>query len=127
MFHCSLKKDSLCVTFRKSIFALCQMRLLKYQSPITIIYATSLYSNEKLKPEKCSVHWGQSLNEDSFLFLYSSNFTRYYKVAASPLWRNSGGRRRFRVTIGRLVVGSIPGRDLRERNFGGAQNHNKEW
>ena len=46
---------------------------------------------------------------------------------ASPLWRNSGGRRRFRVTIGRLVVGSIPGRDLRERNFGGAQNHNKEW
>ena len=47
--------------------------------------------------------------------------------SASPLWRNSGGRRRFRVTIGRLVVGSIPGRDLRERNFGGAQNHNKEW
>ena len=27
-----------------------------------------------------------------------------------PSWRNSGGRRRFRVTIGRLVAGSIPGR-----------------
>ena len=51
----------------------------------------------------------------------------YKLFAALPLWRNSGGRRRFRVTIGRLVVGSIPGRDLRERNFGGAQNNTKEW
>ena len=53
--------------------------------------------------------------------------TEIQSCAASPLWRNSGGSRRFSVTIGRLVVGSIPGRDLRERNFGGAQNHTKEW
>ena len=53
--------------------------------------------------------------------------THIHSFLAPPLWRNSGGRRWFRVTIGRLVVGSIPGRDLRERNFGGAQNHIKEW
>ena len=29
---------------------------------------------------------------------------------APPFVRNSGSRRRFRVTIGRLVAGSIPGR-----------------
>ena len=31
-------------------------------------------------------------------------------VIDPPLWRNLGGRRRFRVTIGHLVAGSIRGR-----------------
>ena len=48
------------------------------------------------------------------------------KIDSPALWRNSGGRRQFRVTIARLVLGSIPGCNLRERNFGGVQNHTKE-
>ena len=34
----------------------------------------------------------------------------YEFTKAPPLWRNSGRRRQFRVTIGCLVAGSIPGR-----------------
>ena len=78
---------------------------------------------EQLKMDHWQTIIGHQVGQRMLRMKVTIWFT-YYQ--APPLWRNSRGRRQFRVTIGRLVLGSIPGCDLRERNFGGVQNHTKE-
>ena len=85
------------------------------------IYEVCGSKSEKSAPMQHYIEWTpftlcfQSIEIGKKVFLtFDNSSTSVAQFGRAPTIQSD---------IGRLVVGSIPGRDLRERNFGGTQNH----